>query len=363
MKSIISSILVLSVLVSASQKRVDLDRYRFSVQYRSLPSIQLDSSYHTYNVQIEGTKMMNPFLRDLSPENSVVLEGWRKINDEGHITVKVKLDDLLPESFSVKERLEITKNNLGQVTGSKIFYHQELIYTFAATAGIDDYKGMHLRDESLADRGYKQTYNSPEFSIKALADGYFTLNALNITRDLYTSCVNRSMHYLSDRLTDNFGFKEVTANDFVWVIDSRKHPEYAANHQAIQQLSEALFSLNAASSIEEAKKKLEPVIRYFESVKSNYTSSSRHDRKIRYASYYNLAVLYYYMDDPQSMAKEANGLVLNDFDRQDGKAFEQSAMTLKNLFNISNTNTRHFTINTSSFKGPYEKNSVTSKRF
>ena len=67
------------------------------------------------------------------------------------------------------------------------------------------------------------------------------------------------------------------------------------------------------------------------------------------------------MDDPQSMIKEANGLVLNDFDTKDGKAFEESATALKNLFKISNTNTRHFTINTSLFKGPYEKNAVSAK--
>ncbi len=348
-------------LAVAAQKRVDLDRYHFTVQYRSLPLVQLDSNYRTYNVEIEGTKMMNPFLKELSPGNSVILEGWRKLENEGHLTIKVKLDDLLPESFSVKERLETTKNHLGQVTGSRILYHQEIVYTFAAQATISDYKGMHIMDELLADRGYKQTYSSPEFSIKGVAEGYFALNALTTTNNLYKSCVNRAMHYLSDRITTNFGFKEASVSDYVWVVGSKKHPEYTENRQAIQQMSDALFSMTADYCNENMREQLEPVIRYLDKIKRTYTSSSRHDRKIRYASYYNLAVLYYYLDDPQLMMKEANGLVLNDFDTQDGKSFEQSATGRKNLFKISNMTSRHFSINTSLFKGPYEKNSVTAK--
>ncbi len=361
MKKVFSAILFLTPLAMIAQKRVDLDRYHFTVQYRSLPTIQLDSSYRTYNIEIEGTKLMNRFLREISPENSVMLEGWRKLEGNGHLTIKVKLDDLLPESVLLKERLETTKNNLGQVTGSRLLYHQEVVYTFAANAVINDYKGMHIMDELLADRGYKQVYSSPEFSVKAVAEGYFALNALTITNDLYQSCVNRAMRYLSDHITTNFGFKEVTVSDYVWVVGSKKHPEYSENRKAIQEMHDALFTMTADNQNENIRQQLAPVIQYFDKIKKTYISSSRHDRKIRYASYYNLAVLYYYLDDPQLMMKEANGLVLNDFDTQDGKAFEQTATWLKNLFKISNTNTRHFTIKISAFKGPYEKNSVMAK--
>ncbi len=119
--------------------------------------------------------------------------------------------------------------------------------------------------------------------------------------------------------------------------------------------------MTADKPIDQIKEQLKPAIDYFEKIKRKYTSTSKHDRKIRYASYYNLAVLYYYLDDPQMMMKEANGLVLNDFDTRDGKAFEQSATRLKNLFLQNNIYTRHFGIDTSAFKGPFEKNEVTVK--
>ena len=361
MKKLYFFALLLLPVFLVAQKTVDLDRYRFTVQYRSLPTLRLDSTYRTYNVEIEGTQLMQSFLQELSPEKTVLLEGWRKLPQDGHISINVKLGDLLPESVSVKERAESIKDKNGQVTGTRIFFHQEVVYTFDAAAAITDYKGMHVMDQQLADRQYKQVYKSPEFAIKQLAEGYFVLNSLSITKDLYRGCVNRAMHYLSERITDNFGFSEATVNDFMWIIDSKKHPEYAAHRKAFEQMNEVLFSMNANSSIAGVREKLKPVIDYFEKIKRNYPSTKKHDRKIRYASYFNLAVLYYYLDDPQSMMKEANGLVLNDFDAKDGRGFEQTATWLKNLFQQTNIYTRHFPIDPSTFKGPYETEDVTVK--
>jgi hypothetical protein len=353
--------LFLFPFVVLAQKSVDLDRFYFNVQYRSLPAMRLDSTYRTYSVEVEGTRLMQHFMQELSPEKSVLLEGWRKMEQGGHINIEVKLGDLLPESVSVKERTETMKDRSGQITSTKIFYRQEVIYTFEATASIIDYKGMHIIDEQLVGRQTKYTYKSPEFVNKQMAEGYFTLNSLSLTKDLFRSRVTNAMHVLSERVTNNFGFKEVSSRDFMWIIDSRKHPEYTAHRQAFQRLSDILFSMNANSSPAGIREELKTVIDYFERIKRTYASKSKHDRKIRYASYFNLAVLYYYLDDPQSMIKEASGLALNDYDSKDARGFEQTATWLKNLFQQTNIYTRHFPIDPSSYKGPYEKNDISLK--
>ncbi|MBI3140214.1 MAG: hypothetical protein HYZ15_16685 [Sphingobacteriales bacterium] len=360
MKKLYLSAFFIAPLLLAAQRSVDLDKYNFTVHYRSLPQFKLDSTYRTYHVQVEGTKMMEPFLQDLSPENSVMLEGWKKLSQDGHIGIRVKLGDLLPESFSVKERTESVKNISGVITGTRTYYHQEVVYSFAATASIEDYKGMHIMDQELASRQNKQVYNSPEFAIKPVAEGYFLVNSLAVTKDLYQRAVNRAMHYLSERISDNFGFREVFSNDYMWIIDSRKHPEYKAWREMFSRMSEVLFNMDANTPIEGVREQMKPVISYFEKIRTLYPSSKRHDRKIRYASYFNLAVLYYYLDDPQSMMKEANGLVLNDYDSRDGKGFEETAVWLKNLFQQSNIYTRHFPVNTTDYRGPNEKTDATS---
>ncbi len=361
MKKLSALALLMIPVILFAQKSVDLDRYRFSVQYRSLPQMQIDSSYRTYHVQIEGTRLMDNFLQDMSPENSVELEGWRKLNHDGHLSVQVKLGDLLPESVSVKERVETIKNRSGQITGTRTFYRQEVSYSFEARAQVYDYTGMHLMDQELSSRTYKQVYQSPEFAIRALAEGYFVVNSLSVTRELFTKCVNRAMHYLSERISDNFGFREVTANDQMWIIDTKKHPEKMAWNNSFQVINEVLFSMNPNQPIDGAREQLQPAIDYFEKIKKKYVSGSRHDRKIRYAAHYNLSVLYYYLDDPNSMMKEANALILNDFDAKDGRAFEQTAKWLKNIFQQNNIYTRHFPINIDEFRGPFEKTDVSAK--
>jgi hypothetical protein len=353
---------ILSILFSyaSAQKKVDLDRFSFSVAYMSLPKMKIDSTYRTYSVTVQGTKLMQPFLKDLDPEKNVVLEGWRNLQEKGHLLINVNLDDLLPESVSIKERTEVIKNRAGQVT-NRVYYHEEVKYSFAANATIEDYKGIHITDLNLASRNNKYVYNSPEFALRPLAEGYFLLNTPKITQDLYRRCVTNAMNKLSESITDNFGFRKVVSNDIMWIVDSRKHPEYAAHRQAFQQLSEVFFSMSATSSIEKVREQVKPVIDYFESIKKEYTSTSKHDRKMRYASYFNLAVLYYYLDDPQKMMKEAQGLILNDYDTRDGKGFEQTAVWLKNLFETNNIFTRHFNIDVASFKGPYKKDALTLK--
>jgi hypothetical protein len=344
-----------------AQKKVDLDKFGFTVQFRSLPRYKLDSTFRTFNVDIEGTKLMEPFLKDLDPGKTVVLDGWKKLSQDGHLSIKVKLEDLLPESFAIKERVENITDKTGRITGTRTFYAQEMTYTFSANAIISDYKGTHIKDQELASRTYKQTYRSPEFPFKHIAAGYFMLNSIKVTSELYRKSVTRAMHYLSERISDDFGYGEVTVNDFMWIIDSRKHPEYDAHRNAFQQMNTVLFGLDANTPIEGVREQLKPVIQYFESIKKNYPSNSKHDRKIRYASFYNLAVLYYYLDDPQMMMKEASGLALNDYDANDARGFEESALRLKKQFQLSNIHTRHFRIDPSGFKGPFENTADISK--
>jgi hypothetical protein len=356
-KKIYTAIVLLLPLFVISQKVPDLDKFRFTAQFRTLPAYRLDSSYRTYNVAIQGTRMTQGFLQEMEPERSVTLDGWKMIPKDGHITVDVKLEDLLPESVSVKERVEIIKDRNGKQTGTRTLYHQEVIYTFSAFADVNDYKGAHIENIVLADRGYKQTYSSPEFPLRPLAEGYFLVNTVAITEKLYKSCVTRAMHYLSDRLTDNYGYGQTTITDQMWIIDSKKHPEYAAHRSTFLALKDVLFSLSADKPLDGVREQMQPAINYFESIKKKYTSTSKHDRKIRYASYYNLAVIYYYLDDPQAMLKEASGLILNDFDVRDGKNLEASALRLKNLFAQTKLSSRHFPIDITSFKGPYETTS------
>ena len=355
-KNLLTIVLLLPLMVFS--QKVDLDRFKFTSQFRSLPAMLVDSSYHTYHVSVETSRLMQAYLSDMTPEKSVILEGWRMLKKNGHLAIQVKLEDLLPESFSVKEREEIIKDRAGKETGRRKLYSQEVTYTFSAFADVSDYKGAYIEDVELVNRNYKQVYKSPEFAIRAVAEGYFLVNSLTLSEQLYKNCVNKAMSYLNARINNDFGYAVTTITEHMWILDSRKHPEYQAHRQAFLTCSEVLFRISADRSLEGVREELKPAIDYFESIKRKYPSTSKHDRKLRYASYYNLAVLYYYLDDPQAMQKEANALILNDYDAKDGRSLANTALYLKNLFMTTKLNSRHFSIDTTRFRGPGEQPSV-----
>ena len=340
--------------ISLAQK-VDLDRFNFTASFRSLPVVKLDSSYRTYDLSTESTRLMQNYMADLAPEKYLRIQGWKMLPSGAHLSIKIRFEDLLPESFATRERVEPIKDRTGKQIGVRTTYYQEVIYTLAATGEVVDYKGEHVFDMVLADRSAKQMYRSPEFQVRQVAEGYFMINALKITGDLFRNNARNAIGRISSRLNYNYGFENVTVNDFMWILGNRKHPEYDAHRNAFLTIKEVMFGLSPDKPLTGVREKLQPVIKYFESIKKNYSSSSKADRKLRYASYFNLAVIYYYLDDPQAMMKEASGLILNDFDARDGRAFENTALQLKQVFENSGYTTRHFPIDVNSFKGPNEK--------
>ena len=94
------------------------------------------------------------------------------------------------------------------------------------------------------------------------------------------------------------------------------------------------------------------MINYYEAIKKRYSSNSKADKKMRYASYFNLAKIYYYLDDPEAAMREACELMLNEFDEKDGKRLEAAATDLQILMKQNKFTGRHFRLEPEKYKGP-----------
>ena len=71
---------------------------------------------------------------------------------DGHLTIKVKFDDCLPESFTIKERVENIKDRIrADNRNQNILFTGSDLYFFCQ-AIITDYKGTHVNDQQLASR-------------------------------------------------------------------------------------------------------------------------------------------------------------------------------------------------------------------
>jgi hypothetical protein len=82
---------------------------------------------------------------------------------------------------------------------------------------------------------------------------------------------------------------------------------------------------------------------------NKYPENSKGDRKIRYSAFYNLAQIYYYLDQPAKSNEWANTLIFNDYDSRDGKTILATNNNDSVLFHVNQLQTRHFAIDTKNF--------------
>ena len=113
-----------------------------------------------------------------------------------------------------------------------------------------------------------------------------------------------------------------------------------------------MFQMNAEEPLDEVRNLLAPVISYFEKVKKRYSSGSKADRKMRYASYYNLAKIHYYLDDPDAAMREAGELTMNGYDEKDGRGLEAAARHLKTILKLNKFSSRHFSLDAEKYSAP-----------
>ena len=350
-KTCIIPILLLLSLAGYSQ-RVDLDKYNFNASYIDLPKMVIDTAYKTYFVEIDATSSLERDLEDLDPVEMVYIDGWKKLSGNGHVKIFTRLEDVFIENVDVKERVEILKDKDGKETGKRSHFYVQVAYSFAAEAKVTDYKGNPLMTITLANRDFRQTYNTKEFSSFLEATLYYRFRGIDFTKEIAKRAVRSAMNNLTNDISYNFGYSPRTVTDFLWILDSKKHPEYDAHRKAWLAFKQAMFQMNAEDPLDEVKKSLAPVITYYETIKKRYSSGSKGDRKMRYASYFNLAKIYYYLDNPDAAMREAGELMMNEYDEKDGKRLEAAATELKNLMNQNKFNGRHFPLKSDKYTAP-----------
>lgn len=343
--------IVLSGYAAFSQ-RVDLDRFNFTASYREFPDEPLDPSYKTYNIRIEAAPSLGLGYTVNTLENQVRIEGLKKVTGTGHITILAILDDIVIEKTEPRERIDVKKDKQG-VEVRKSFFSTEMTYSFSARATIYDYKGNTvLSNYILYSREDKKTYKTSEFSNPVDAANNFNNKILEIKSNLSKQLVNGAVGSLNNSLNTRYGYSIQRVNDIFWVLNNKKHPEYGEQQKAWNNFKNAIVLMSPDEPLDKVKEKLKPVISYFEKLKTIYTASDKEAKKMRYASYYNLAKIYLYLDDPAAAIREADALAMNDYDESDGRTLRAIAESLDAQLKKNNASTRHFPVDIAAYEPP-----------
>ena len=350
--SLFASALYLSGCASSNSLKANIDDYNFTTSYLQLPRKPLDTAYHTYSVNVETGLTTGIAVKKDDIVQRIEIAGWKKLRYDAHVQIKTKFEDVIIQGSEIKEKVDAIKSKDGKDSASRSTFYVEVTYSFASRATLTDYKGQLIQNLILGERDQIRIYKSEFFENVAEAKAYSKYGLIMLTSQLTKESIGTAITDLNNNLSYNYGFAEVRATDILWILSSKNHPEYEAHRRAYVAFKQAIGHLTSDGPLEEVRNEMKPVIEYFNSVKKKYTTGDKNDRKMIYASCYNLSKIYYYLDDAEGAMNEANQLVMNGYDAKHGQFLEAAANDLKILLRDTKFKNRHFPLRIEQYQGP-----------
>ncbi len=305
----------------------DLDRESFQVSYVKLPSNPvLDDTKRTYS------------------SNSIVprISGFSKVKAPGTLDFNYSFKGTTTGEVNIEKIKHEKKDKEGNVISTSYTYKANTSFQSSATlTTINAITGQNNED-TFTD---SSSYSSDEFDSYYKAERHYNNNKYDIRN------THRSQHKANIRksirsfLNNTYGYVPYTSsNEHFWILGSKKHPEFQKHHEAYDKLKVAFDKMKYDVPMEEIQKEVEPIVEYFNSVIPNYEGTKRKMRKVKYASYYNNAKIYYYLDMPEKVKEYAQKLIDNDYDKGDGKNFIKMADRLAKKLEVNKVNSRHMQV-------------------
>lgn len=373
MKKITIFILFLSVFAARAQK-VDLDRFYFGVNYQILPKEHVPFEKRTYSSKVKLGGALQAYASPSSVNEKINVIGWKRVEENATVDVEFNLEDFVEKGASTVMRSEEQKDKDGKVISRKEYFSVVSKYTtrgYAKIKGpltptqatdkqVEEEKAKQAavatnrflknavvkKDSSAAKEGFNIGFNGDlEFKTKEFTDSQSAVKDFNINKGAYRDRMLRefadnSLNTLSYNLNSTYGFKPKSDNEILWILDA-KNEEGKTQIEAIQAVKALFAGMKADEPIDELKSNMQPLIEYFDSLKTKYTEDNKPSRKMRYSAYYNLAVIYLMLDQPEKAIAESEKLIANDYDKSDGKAMIEKANKLIASFKAAKTNTTH----------------------
>lgn len=345
-------LVLLSVVGSSSfAQKVDLDRFHFTVQYRNYPNTPLNKSYNTFNLMFGGSPTSKAFMMEDELNHSISIVGWKQLPYKGHITIQTFFGDFIIKSSNVTERKEEVKDKDGKVTGYKYYYAAQIVYNFPIRYTVTDYKNVMHANESIISND--RIWTSSEYNNYKDAAEYYNNNRSVIRGNLSRKDMAEALKSITNSLNFKYGFPTSSYYTKLWILNNKKHPEYEATQAIWNRFKQAAAKVTYEGVRDDDKATFLAVIDYFNSLKTKYNSSEKADKKMRYSSYYNNAMIYIWLlDNFDAALKEADDLIAKDFDSGDGKDFKKDIERLREGMKKAGVNSLHYSINVEDAVGP-----------
>ncbi|GHV18769.1 hypothetical protein FACS1894169_15620 [Bacteroidia bacterium] len=327
-----------------AQKNVNIDSHRFRLSYRSFPDKAQTPKFFYYSKLINMPGETQESLSNIDDlYDALQIQGQRFVTDNKDSDFSITVN-LLPVSFSVpevNERVEEIKDRDGKITGRNHYYSVIVAYSFNANALFKQGDKLIINQPVFNKFASSLKYQTKEYSTLKDANNNWKLQRDDVYAKIRNDLAFEAIKNATFTFSRLYGFAESTSSEMIKTINEKKHPENEKLREMADNLKSKLESMNPNSGLTEAD--VEEELNYFKELPKRYTDPKlKADVKLRYVGYYNVAKIYFYLDQPEKVAEYADLLFANDHDKNDGKKMKEEAAKLIESFNAMDIKTRHF---------------------
>lgn len=322
-------------------QRANLDREYFKISYVDLPtSPVIDDSKRTFT----------------SSESRIFLEGFSRVASNGTLDFRFDFHGTKIGEVNVKKITHEKKDKDGKVTSTTYTYTLSTNYSSNGTVSVSNSSNGKNYSFSLKE---DDNYSKEDFSSSTKARVFYNDNRFGIRDNYRTKHRNLIVDQINSRINNTYGYVPYTTRtQHFWIIATKKHPEYAKHQEAYEALKAIFDKMKYDEPVNAIAEEVKPWINYFNDVASRFNEDDKKHKKVRYASYYNIAKIYLYLDQPEKAKEYAEKLITNDYDKKDGKRFNSRADELIKDFTVNQIKTRHFEVITEDLSNEPEREIV-----
>ncbi len=334
MKVKLLSLYIVFCYAITNAQSTNIDRLYVNVSYIKLPSTPiLDDSKRTYATN----------------SKFIYINGFSKVTVGGTLDIDLDYHGIEEGGVRIRKNETKVKDDDGNIVGVQYTYQAVSSFSSSAVLFINNREnGSNEQKDYFEENTYEsQTFNSSE---KAL--NYYSQNQKILKKRYRSAQWVTLIRRIRGDLNDAYGYVPFEKNNEAFqVLSSKKHPEYAKHQEIYRELQGIFQHMKYNEPVEGLALRLKPIIAHYEEVIKKYSGTKRKDRKIRHASYYNIAKIYYYLDQPDKVNAYGQKIIDNDFSESDGRGFINMADKLQEKFDANQIKTRHFEILTEDLTG------------
>lgn len=333
-------LLILSTL-SFQVLSLDLDQEKIKVAYINLPSEPMfnpqDRNYST-----TFYSPYNQYELQSAIENHFHIEGFDVYPDNTNIRLDFKFQELIIKGTDIRTKKIEKKDSNGNI---KVTYKYTPIITYRTSAKVlVSYASGTNKTYSFGNSN--STHNGVETSSRRSADSFISGNLQQIKNELNRKFITASVKSVKGKMNRLHGYQPVHTTDHLIIMDSKKYPEYN-DYKKFQ--SEIVNIFNKMSPFKPLMnpnnaEKINRAITFLEKIPANYPKNKRSHKKMRYASFYNLAILNHYLENFDKASDYYQKVITNDYHEGQSKRNLKTVDRLKTLYSINKVTTSHFQI-------------------